>query len=197
MVLADGPEPVIHVVVERRLRRLAVYGPDGHLWHLADASGEARGTGSRPPYGPGYPIAPGHYRLLGQIEHDPATAEEGPGAIDVGDLDQTTLRRLVDAGRARTRGESIEIASLLGRAGGLAQYGRTGIVIHGGAGAANLAAADDDPLAPYQRLTRSDGGIRLHNADLARLLIILMPAFAEKSTIVLSVLGDPPRAFPS
>jgi hypothetical protein len=187
---------VIHVVAERRFGRLAVYGPDGHLWHLADASGEARGTGARPPYGPGYPIAPGHYRLLGQVEHDPATAEDGPGAIDVGDLDSATLVRLTDAGRARVRGDQIEIASLAGRSGGLAQYGRTGVVIRGGgSGAANVASAED-PLAPYQRLTRSDGGIRLHNADLARLLIILKPAFAEATTIVFSVLGDPPRSFP-
>jgi hypothetical protein len=186
---------VIHVVAERRLRRLAVYGPDGHLWLLADASGETRGAGSRPPYGPGYPIAPGHYRLLGQVEHDPPTAEDGPGAIDVGDLDPATLRRLIDAGRARTRDGSIEVASLAGRAGGLAQYGRSGVVIRGGGPLLENLTPPEDPRAPYQRLTRGDGGLRLHNADLARLLMVLKPAFAEATTVVFTVLGDPPRSF--
>jgi len=184
---------VIHVVAERRLGRLAVYGPDGHLWHLADASGEARGAGMRAPYGPGNPIAPGHYRLLGQVEHDPPTAEDGPGAIDVGDLDNTTRRRLIDASRARVRGDALEIASLTGRAGGLAEYGRTAIVIRGGGTILAHLTPPEDPLAPYQRLTRSDGGLRLHNADLARLLIILKPAFKDETTIVLTVLGEPPR----
>jgi hypothetical protein len=184
---------VIHVVFERRLGRLAAYGPDGRLWLLAEANGEARGVGGRSPHGPGYPVAPGHYRLLGQVEHEPATAEDGPGAIDVGDLDLATLSRIVDAGRARPRGRAYEIASLVAPAGELARFGRSAIVIHGGGPSLAHLVPPEDPLAPYQRLTRGDGGVRMHNADLARLMMILRPAFAEPATVVFTVIGEPSR----
>lgn len=180
---------MIHVVVERRLGRLAVFGPDGRLWHAVAAEGDTRREGPRPPYGAGFPIPPGHYRLIDRLEHDPATPDDGPGLIYVDDLDTTTLQQLVHAGRARPRGEGIEIAWLAGAVGGLARYGRTKIVIRGGAALDGPSAAED-PLAPYQPLTPSDGGIRVHNADLARLMMILGPHLGI-STVVLTVLDDP------
>jgi hypothetical protein len=182
---------VIHVVFERRLRRLAVFGPDGKLWHAIPATGAARRDGPRPPYGEGYPIAPGHYQLRGRVEHDPATAEDGPGVIYVDDLDPALLQRLIDAGRAKRRDGGIEIARLPGAVGGLAAHGRTGIVIHGGASPA-AGTAVGDPLAPFQPLTPTGGGVRAHNADLARLLMILGPEFDRASTVVFTVLGEPP-----
>lgn len=180
---------MIHVVVERRLGRLAVYGPDGRLWHAGDAEGDARRDGPRSPYGPGSPIPPGHYQLTGQVEHDPATPDDGPGLIYVDDLDTTALQQLVHAGRVRARDGGFEIARLPGPAGGLARYGRTAIRIRGGVAAAGRSS-DDDAVAPYQPLTPSDGGIRVHNADLARLMMILGPQFGA-ITVVLTVLAEP------
>jgi hypothetical protein len=183
---------VIHVVFERRLERLAVFGPDGKLWHAILATGAAHRAGPRPPYGPGFPIAPGHYLLTGRVEHDPATPEDGPGAIFVGDLDPALLQRLLDAGRAKRRDGLIEIARLPAAVGGLAQHGRTGIAIRGGAAAAAGGVSPDGPLAPFQPLTPSDGGVRTHNADLARLLMILGPELDRGTTVVFTVLGEPP-----
>jgi hypothetical protein len=183
---------VIHVVFERRLERLAVFGPDGKLWHAILATGAAHRAGPRPPYGPGFPIAPGHYRLTGRVEHDPATPEDGPGAIFVGDLDPALLQRLLDPGRAKRRDGLIEIARLPAATGGLAQHDRTGIAIRGGAAASAAGVSPDDPLAPFQPLTPSDGGVRAHNADLARLLMILGPELDRGTTVVFTVLGEPP-----
>ncbi len=180
---------MIHVVFERRMGRLAVFGPDGRLWHAVDATGDAGRDGPRPPYGPGFPIPPGHYRLIDQTEHDPATADDGTGLIYVDDLDTATLQQLVNAGRARMRGAGVEIARLPGAVGGLARYGRSAIAIRGGGPS---LGAPEDPLAPYQRLTRGDGGVRVFNADLARVMQILAPLYGIE-TIVFTVLGDPPR----
>jgi hypothetical protein len=180
---------VIHVVFERRLRRLAVFGPDGRLWHTVDAEGDAGRDGARPPYGPGFPIPPGHYHLTGQVEHESATPDDGPGVIYIDDLDTTTLQTLVHAGRARARDGRFEIARLPGPAGGLARYGRQAVAIRGGVAAASRSS-DDDALVPYQPLTPSDGGARVHNADLARLMMILGPQFGQV-TVVLTVLADP------
>lgn len=180
---------MIHVVFERRSGQLAVFGPDGRLWHAVPASGAAPRSVGPAPYGPGFPIPPGHYRLIGQREHDPPTPEDGPGIIDVADLGPPLLQRLIDAGRAKRRGDGIEIARLPGAVGGLAACGRTGIAIRGGG---ETLAPSEDALAPFQRLTPTDGGVRAHNADLARLLMILGPEFARRTTVVFTVLGDPP-----
>ncbi|MDB5072278.1 MAG: hypothetical protein JWM87_3389 [Candidatus Eremiobacteraeota bacterium] len=180
---------MIHVVFERRLGRLAVFGPDGRLWHAVEASGDAGRDGPRAPYGPGFPIPPGHYRLIEQTEYEPATPEDGPGLIYVDDVDTATLQRLLGAGRARMRGASVEIARLVVAVGELARCGRSAIAIRGGGPS---LAPPEDPLAPYQRLTRGDGGVRVHNADLARLMQILGPQYGTE-TIVFTVLGDPPR----
>jgi hypothetical protein len=182
---------VIHLVFERRRGRLAVFGPDGRLWHAVEAEGDARRDGPRPPHGPGFPIPPGHYHLTGQVEHDPATPDDGPGLIYVDDLNTTTLQQLVHAGRARARDGGFEIARLPGAVGELARYGRTKIAIRGGGPALAQRSPAEDPLAPYQRLTPGDGGIRVHNADLARLMMILGPPFDSRGTVVLTVLGDP------
>jgi len=180
---------LIHVVFERRLGRLAVFGPDGRLWHAVEATGDAARNGPRPPYGPGFPIPPGHYRLIDQSEYDPATPADGPGIIYVDDLDTATIQQLVNAGRGRMRGAEIEIARLPGAVGGLARFGRSAIAIRGGGPS---LAPPEDPLAPYQRLTRGDGGVRVANADLARIMQILAPLFGTE-TVVFTVLGDPVR----
>jgi hypothetical protein len=183
---------MIHVVFERPSERLSVFGPDGRLWHTVKATGEAGGGGMRAPYGPGFPIAPGHYRLIGQTAHDPPTADDGPGLIYVDDLDTAALQTLINAGRATMRGASAEIARLTVGVGGLAQWNRSAIALRGGGASLARATPPEDPLAPYQRLTRGDGGVRLHNADLARLMQILDPNYSS-NTIVLTVLGDPAR----
>jgi hypothetical protein len=161
---------MIHVVFERRLGQLAVFGPDGKLWHAFPA------TGRIPPLG--------HYRLTGRAEHDPATPDEGPGVIYVQDLDQTVVQRLLDAGRAKRRDGGLEIARLFGTVGGLAPYGGAS-AIHGGAS----GRPPDDALAPFQPLTSSATGIRAQNADVARLVMILGPEFDRNETIVLTVLS--------
>jgi hypothetical protein len=183
---------MIHAVFDRRLERLSLFGPDGRLLHTVAASGDAGGSGMRPPYGPGFPIAPGHYRLIGQTAHDPPTADDGPGLIYVDDLDTAALQNLINAGRATMRGASVEIARLTVPVGGLAQWNRSAIAIRGGGATLAHAAPAEDPLAPFQRLTRGDGGTRVYNADLARLMQILDPLYAA-NTIVFTVLGDPVR----
>jgi len=184
---------MIHVVFERRLERLAVFGPDGKLWHAIPATGDATREGGPAPYGPGFPIPPGHYRLSGRLEHDPATPADGPGVVYVADLEPALVGRLIDAGRAKRRDAGIEIARLPGGVGGLADYRRTGIVIRGGGGApAAGGRPPEDPLVPFQRLTPTDGGVRAHNADLARLLMILGPELDRAETVVFTVLGEPP-----
>lgn len=183
---------MIHAVFERRSERLSVFGPDGRLWHTVAATGDAAGGGMRAPYGPGFPIAPGHYRLIGQTAHDPPTPDDGPGLIYVDDLDTAALQTLINAGRATQRGASAEIARLTVPVGGLAQWNRSAIAIRGGGASLARSAPAEDPLAPYQRLTRGDGGVRVHNADLARLMQILDPIYAA-NTIVLTALGDPAR----
>src|SRR5947209_426911 len=183
---------MIHAVFERRSERLAIFGPDGRLWHAVPATGDAAGGGTRAPYGPGFPIAPGHYRLIGQSAHDPPTPDDGPGLVYVDDLDTAALQVLVNAGRATLRGATVEIARMPGAVGGLAQWNRSAIAIRGGGASLPRAMPPEDPLAPYQRLTRGDGGVRLHNADLARLMQIFDPIYAA-NTIVLTVLGDPRR----
>jgi hypothetical protein len=181
---------MIHAVFERRSERLSLFGPDGRLWHTIAARGDAAGSGMRPPYGPGFPIAPGHYRLIGQTAHDAPTAEDGPGRIHVADLDTAALQTLVNAGRATMRGASAEIARLTAPVGGLVQWNRSDVAIRGGGASLAHATPPEDPAAPYQRLARGDGGVRVHNADLARLMQILEPNY-ERHTIVLTVLGDP------
>lgn len=183
---------MIHVVFERRLERLAVFGPDGKLWHAIPATGAAPREGGPAPYGPGFPIPPGHYRLSGRLEHDPATPEDGPGVVYVADLEPALVRRLIDAGRAKRRDGGIEIARLPGAVGGLAEYRRSGVVIRGGGASLASSVPPEDPLAPFQRLTPTDGGVRAHNADLARLLMILGPELDRAETVVFTVLGEPP-----
>jgi hypothetical protein len=183
---------MIHAVFKRRDGELAVYGADGRLWSAIAASGDARGDGLHPPYGSGYPIAPGHYRLVGQTPLDPPTPEDGSGIIYVDDLDTAALQILVNAGRAKPRGADVEIAGISLPVGGLARYGRSAIAIHGGGAALSRLAPAEDPLAPFQRLTRGDGGTRVHNADLVRLMALLAPVYAS-NTIVFSAIGDPPR----
>ena len=168
---------MIHVVFERRAERMAVFGPEGRLWHTLAATGDTL-------------IPAGHYRLLGHSEHEAPTPDDGPGMIYVGDLDEAALRTLVDAGRARMRAGNVEIVRLLGAVGGLARYRRSGVAIRGGGPSLARLIPPEDPLAPYQRLTRGDGGVRVHNADLARLMLILGPVFAT-DTVVLTVLGEP------
>ncbi len=183
---------MIHVVFDRNAERLSIFGPDGKLWHAIAASGDAGGGGMRAPYGPGFPIAPGHYRLIGQTENEPPTADDGPGLIYVDDLDTAALQTLVNAGRATMRGAGVEIARLTVPVGGLAHWNRSAIAIRGGGASLARATPAEDPLAPYQRLTRGEGGVRVHNADLARLMQILDPIYAA-NTIVLTVLADPAR----
>jgi hypothetical protein len=183
---------MIHAVFERRSEQLAIFGPDGRLWHTIAASGDAGGGGMRAPYGPGFAIAPGHYRLIGQTEHDPPTPDDGPGLIYVDDLDTAALQTLVNAGRATMRGASVDIARLIVPVGGLAQWNRSAIAIRGGGTSLARLTPAEDPLAPYQRLTRGDGGVRVHNADLARLLQILGPIYPA-NTVVFTALGDPAR----
>jgi hypothetical protein len=181
---------MIHVVFDRRAERLTVYGPDGHLWLAAAASGDAPRTGTRPPYGPGFPIPPGHYRIVGCTERDPPTAEDGIGRIEIADVDATALQQVLNAGRARMRGADLEVVRLAAPLGGLARYNRTEIAIRGGGASLAAHPRPDDPLAPYQRLTHADGGVRVHNADLARLIQILAPRLGSE-TVLLTVLGEP------
>ncbi len=130
------------------------------------------------------PLAPGHYRLTHHAEHRPWSRGRRSGRIAIADLDSRAVAQLVDAGRAMRRGSDalLEIDGVAGTVGGLGA--RTGAAIHGG-------GLGDDALAPFQRLVApASGGVRVHNADLVRLVGLLFGPPSALRIAVFSVLDD-------
>jgi len=161
--------------------------PGGQLLRQFEASGAAWGDGSSGPYGHDYPIPAGHYTLASFEHIDPPIASEGALQIDVADLSSDTWVRLYEAGLAHGTQSEATIGGVSLPLDGLANNGRSAIMIHGGG--SNLGA---QALDPDQQLCATEGCTRMHNQDLEPLLELLDGAggtFPE--TVIFSVVGDP------
>jgi hypothetical protein len=183
---------MIHLVFNRPTGKLKVFEPNGSLWDVIDAAGDAWGDGvaGHAPYGHDYPIPPGHYALQSPQSIAPPLVSEGAWQIPVTDISTATLANLVNAHRASEAGTQVLIAGIALPIGELGQHGRDGVMLHGGG--SNLANLDppQDPLAPFQQLCKTHGCTRLHNADLARLVAFLQPLMSG-NTAVYTVVGEP------
>jgi hypothetical protein len=180
---------MIHFVFNRPSGHLKVFRDDGSVWDTIEAGGDAWGsTPSAAPYGFYYPVRPGHYVLQAPLANVPPIVAEGAWKIPVVDIDAATLRLLVDAGRATAAGTDYAIGEIALPVGNLARDGRTEILIHGGG--SNLPKHGLDPFAPFQKLTKTHGCTRVHNADLARLVALVRQSIAN-NTFVYSIAGDP------
>ena len=138
------------------------------------------------------PLAAGHYRIARHVVHRPWTAGEGPGRIELADLDEAAVDDLVNAGRAvrRPGDDLLEIDGVVGAVGRFERRSRglgdpAGASIRGGGTGA-------DAVAPFQRLVPPPGGgARVHNADLMRLVELLFGGGADARRVrVFSVVGN-------
>ncbi|HKE37390.1 MAG TPA: hypothetical protein VKB39_08155 [Candidatus Baltobacteraceae bacterium] len=195
---------MIHVVFDRAGGVLKVFSPDGATMRSNfAATGDAWGRASNPndgPHGHFWPIATGHYVLTKWESWGVAGAapSEGYGQIYVMDLDDATKQRLIDANFCKVQGDYLVIGGIALPRGGLAAWGRSEIMVHGGGSNA------PQPLAPMQPLCSTDGCTRVHNQDwpaivndLAGTHLSFPPAAgsgAFQETVVYSVIGDSPPA---
>jgi hypothetical protein len=180
---------VIHLVFNRPSGHLKIFRDDGSPWDTIDAGGDAWGsTPQAAPYGFYYPIRPGHYVLQAPLRNAPPLEAEGAWKIPVVDIDAGVVTALVNAGRAAAAGPEFAIGHITLPVGNLARDGRTEVLIHGGG--SNLRKHGLDPFGAFQKLTKTHGCTRVHNADLARLAAFVQGAL-DGNTIVYSVVGDP------
>jgi len=181
---------VIHLVFNRPMEKLKIFDEGGALADVFEASGDAWGDGVSGPYGFEFPIPPGHYLLTCVQSISPPLTSEGAGQIPVVDIDQQTLDKLTDAGKASGPPDAVTIGGFTLATGALSTNKRDGVMIHGGG--SNLLKLDppQDPLAPMQELCKTYGCTRMHNANLATLMAFLAPRFANE-TVVFSAIGDP------
>jgi len=197
---------MIHCVFDRPNGMLKVFAPTGGAVRGEfAATGDAWGRTSNPddgPHGHFWPIPTGHY-VLAQWESwgtRGAVTSEGYGQIYLFDLDDATKQKLVDAGLCKVQGDYLVIGGIALPRGGLAAWGRSEIMVHGGG--SNLG--DPGCYAPMQQLCSTDGCTRVHNADWPKLVndlagtsLSFPPAAASGTlpeTVVYSVVGDSPNA---
>lgn len=134
-------------------------------------------------------IAPGHYRLTYVEALNPRTMAEGAFQIYVDDLRDRDVSVLLDGEKASRRGDLLDIGGLVLPIGGLARYGRSEIMLHGGGSCLGVHCYD-----ARQPLCKTCGCTRLHNDDLVTLAAFLTPQLRSARMIVFSVVGDPPPA---
>ncbi len=181
---------MIHILFDRPTQALKVFGADKALWNQFDASGDAWGDGMSAPYGFDYPIPPGHYMLMCSQSISPPLASEGAAQVPVVDIDLLTATELIAAGDAVLTSTALAIGTASLPTGGLQSCKRSGIMIHGGGSNLTKMSPPEDPFAPKQRLCKTHGCTRMHNADLGNLIAYLTPLFSANH-VVFSVLGDP------
>ncbi len=182
---------MIHLVFDRPSSELKAFTQNGLAMGPFEASGDAWGDGVSGPYGHQYPIAPGHYALtavddLIDSENPDGTVAEGPYQVYVDDLDASRLDRLRSANLASGFGP-VTIGGITLPVGGLATYGRSEIMIHGGGSNLGVPAC----YAPQQALCKTEGCTRMHNADLARFAPWIKQQLLH-NIIVYSVIGNSP-----
>jgi hypothetical protein len=196
---------MIHCVFDRPAGVLKVFTPTGGGTpaHSFGASGDAWGRVTNPgdgPHGHSWPIVTGHY-VLAQWESwgvAGAVSSEGYGQISVVDLDDAMKQKLIDAGACKVQGDYLVIGGIALPRGGLAAWGRSAIMVHGGGSNA------PQPLAPMQPLCATEGCTRVHNADWPTLVNDLAgthlsfppPAGsgAFPNPVIYRVVGDSPQA---
>lgn len=192
---------MIHCVFNRPNGSLKVFAPTGTVEFAA--TGDAWGHTTNPndgPHGHFWPIPQGHYVLTQWESWGPAGAvsSEGYGQIYVFDLNDATKQNLMNANLCTVSGANLVIGQIALPRGGLADNGRSAIMIHGGG--SNAPA----PLAARQPLCATDGCTRVHNQDWPKLVNVLAgttltfpPSAANGTfpeTVVYTVVGNSPPA---
>lgn len=126
------------------------------------------------------------YKLPARQSIAPPSKSKGTTQIPVPDIDQSTLASLVTAGRASESesGLDVTISGVAAPIGGMAEFARDGIMIHGG------GSNDPDPFLPYQPLCKMQGCTRVHNGDLDRLTAFVSGRMSD-NIVVYTVIGSP------
>jgi hypothetical protein len=185
---------MIHGVFTRSLEQEKFFGPGDASPHFTfEASGDAWGDGVNGPWGHDYPIPPGHYKLT-TIEEFAPIDSEGSMQIYVEDLVADDIDDLIAAGKAKWTGETadrgrriLDVGGIELPVSGLAVYERAAIMYHGGG--SNLRKIGEDPQAPNQRLCKTEGCPRHHNADMASLAKWLREN--PNNLVIVSHIGEP------
>ncbi len=188
---------MIHFIHNRPTNALKIFGPSSQM-QTFDAGSDAWGNYGasedqqlpQPPWGHSCRIPPGHYLLANPQVFAAPISGEGAGQISILDIDAATLANLIGASLAiqtNTRGTpGAVIGGIDLPLNQLMDWGnRQGLLIHGGG--ANLATHFNDP---NQRLLRTYGCVRVHNADLLT-LIGLVEQNRANETIIYTAYGDP------
>jgi hypothetical protein len=132
-------------------------------------------------------MPPGHYLLTGVQDNGPDCLSEGPFQIDVSDIDDASLRQLIDAGKATLQMDgAYDIGGIVLPIGQLAKYVRDAIMLHGGGTNDGPHALDD-----FQELLRTFGCGRVHNATIKQLAVVVRQALAAGQHVVFSAVGTP------
>lgn len=160
----------------------AEYEASGDAWGLVP------GNDGEPPYGHNCPVAPGHYKLTRVQWFNPPIVSEGPAQIFVADLDQRDVTYLIANDKALEIGDNLSVCGLVGPIGGLAKYGRSQILIHGGG--TRLGPHALDPRQP--ELCKTFGCTRMFNEDLVRLGTYLDPQIKSARIVILTIVGNSP-----
>ncbi|GAC1407443.1 MAG: hypothetical protein NVSMB64_14350 [Candidatus Velthaea sp.] len=163
---------------------MKIYDTDGHLWDMIDAGGDTWGAAPNNQWGHDAPMPPGHYKLGAPQSIAPPSKAEGKTQISVLDIDEGTLASLVTAGRASESGLDVTISGVAAPIGGMAEFARDGIMIHGG------GSNDPEPFLPFQPLCKTEGCTRVHNADLDRLTAFVSGRMSG-NIVVYTAIGSP------
>jgi hypothetical protein len=180
-----------HIVFDRPTGEEKCFAPDGSVWRVLEAGGDAwgniPGNDGIPPYGVNCWMPPGHYVLGTPQWFETPIPSEGFGQIQVLDIDADLLNTLVAAGKAGLINGQVSIAGIVAPVGQLLQYDRDGIMHH--SGGSNLGVpecyADDQPLC------KTEGCTREHNADWKELADWVRSQQDAGNHVIYTAIGDP------
>lgn len=189
---------MIHFIHNRPTNTLKVFGPGAGQPQTFEAGSDAWGNYGRsedslppqPPWGHSCRIPPGHYVLDNPQVFSTPISGEGAGQISILDISPQVIANLVDASLATKTNTGGTAGAVIGGIdlplNQLMAWGnRQGLLIHGGG--TNLGSHFNDA---NQRLLRTYGCVRVHNADLTTLIGFVKQNLANE-TIVYTAYGDP------